>query len=58
MKVKENKFSQELRLKEIVLKHNLNYEYLKSMLESVKRKKMNRKNNYHQSTINELIEKL
>lgn len=57
MKVKENKAMQEYRLNEISTEKGIDYESLKTLLESVKTKKLLKRNNYHQQKINDIIEK-
>lgn len=57
MKIKENKVLQEQRLKEISLDKSVDYESLKLLLESVRTKKLLKRNNYHQQKINDVIEK-
>lgn len=57
MKIKEAKVLQEQRLKEISTENGVNYDSLKSLLESVKTKKLLKRNNYHQQKINDIIEK-
>lgn len=57
MKIKETKFLQEKRLKEISTDKGIDYESLKSLLESVRTKKLLRRNNYHQQKIHDIIEK-
>ncbi len=57
MKIKETKVLQEKRLKEISDSKNIDYASLKSFLESVRTKKLLKRNNYHQQKINDLIEK-
>ena len=57
MKIKETKVLQEQRLKEISTEKGIDYDSLKSLLESVKTKKMLKRNNYHQPKINDVIEK-
>lgn len=57
MKIKEAKILQEQRLKEISNSKGIEYESLKSLLESVKTKKLLKRNNYHQQKINDEIEK-
>lgn len=57
MKIKETKILQEQRLKEISIDKGIDYESLKSLLESVKTKKLLKRNNYHQQKINDVIEK-
>lgn len=57
MKIKETKVLQEQRLKEISTATGIDYESLNSLLESVKTKKLLKRNNYHQQKINDVIEK-
>ncbi len=57
MKIKETKLLQEQRLKEISLDKGVDYYSLKSLLESVRTKKLLKRNNYHQQKINDVIEK-
>ncbi len=57
MKIKETKVLQEQRLNEISIDKGVNYDSLKSLLESVKTKKLLKRNNYHQQKINDVIEK-
>lgn len=57
MKIKEAKAIQEQRLKEICDKKDVDYNSLNSLLESVKTKKLLKRNNYHQQKINDIIEK-
>jgi hypothetical protein len=57
MKIKETKISQEIRLNDICLNKGIDYSSLKTLLESVKTKKLLKRNNYHQPKINEVIEK-
>ena len=57
MKIKETKILQEQRLKEISTDKGIDYASLKSLLESVRTKKLLKRNNYHQQTINDVIEK-
>lgn len=57
MKIKEAKVLQEQRLKEIAIDKGVNYDSLKSLLESVRTKKLLKRNNYHQQKINDAIEK-
>lgn len=56
MKIKETKVLQEQRLIEISTNKGVNYNSLKSLLESVRRKKLLKRNNYHQEKINDEIE--
>jgi len=57
MKIKENKVFQDERLKEISNDKGVDYDSLRSLLESVKTKKLLKRNNYHQQKINDVIEK-
>ena len=57
MKIKETKVLQEQRLNEISTKKGVDYNSLKSLLESVRTKKLLKRNNYHQQKINDVIEK-
>ena len=57
MNIKENKAAQEQRLKEIATNNGVDYDSLKSLLDSVKTKKLLKRNNYHQQKINDVIEK-
>jgi hypothetical protein len=57
MKIKETKVLQEQRLNEISNEKGVDYDSLKSLLESVRTKKLLKRNNYHQQKINDVIEK-
>tara|TARA_B110000046_G_C12967512_1_gene387422 strand:- start:264 stop:446 length:183 start_codon:yes stop_codon:yes gene_type:complete len=57
MKIKETKILQIQRLKEICNEKNVNFDSIKILLESVKTKKLRKRNNYHQQKINDVIEK-
>lgn len=57
MKIKETKLLQEQRLREISTEKGIDFASLKSLLESVKTKKLLKRNNYHQQKINDVIEK-
>ena len=57
MIVNETKLLQKQRLKEISIENGIDYESLNSILESVRKKKLLKKNNYHQQKINDVIEK-
>jgi hypothetical protein len=57
MKIKETKVLQEQRLNEISTDKGVDYDSLKSLLESVRTKKLLKRNNYHQQKINDVIEK-
>ena len=56
MKIKETKVLQEQRLKEISSEKGVDYSSLKSLIESVRTKKLLKRNNYHQQKINDVIE--
>ena len=56
MKIKETKVLLEQRLNEISTHKGVDYDSLKSLLESVRTKKL-LKRNYHQQKINDVIEK-
>jgi hypothetical protein len=57
MKIKETKILQIQRLKELCNEKNVNFDSIKILLESVKTKKLLKRNNYHQQKINDVIEK-
>lgn len=57
MKIKETQKQQEQRLNEITSQKGLEYNSLKSLLESVRTKRLLKRNNYHQQKINDVIEK-
>lgn len=57
MKIKETKLMQNLRLKEICNERDVHFESVETLLESVKTKKLLKRNNYHQQKINDIIEK-
>ena len=57
MKLKETQKQQEKRLQEISEQKGIDYTSLKSLLESVRTKKLFKRNNYHQQKINVEIEK-
>ncbi|WP_299672952.1 hypothetical protein [uncultured Polaribacter sp.] len=56
MKIQEIKHKQLNRLKEICEESDVNYSSLNSLLESVKTKKLYKRNNYHLQKINDEIE--
>ena len=56
MKIKETKVLQEQRLKEISTENGIDYRSLKELLDSVRTKKLIKRNNYHQQKINDIIE--
>ena len=57
MKIKETKVLQEQRLKDISTAKGVDYDSLKSLLESVRTKKLLKRNYIHQHKINDVIEK-
>ena len=57
MKIKETKVLQEQRLNEISTEKGVDYDSLKSLLESVRTKKLLKRNYIHQHKINDVIEK-
>lgn len=57
MKIKETKILQIQRLKELCNEKNVNFDSIGILLESVKTKKLLKRNNYHQQKINDVIEK-
>jgi hypothetical protein len=57
MRIKETHKQQEKRLEEISAQMGIDYSSLKSLLESVRTKKLLKRNNYHQQKINDVIEK-
>ena len=57
MKIKEAKHFQEQILKEISIENDVDYDSLKSLIESARTKKLLKRNNYHQQKINDIIEK-
>ena len=57
MKIKETRVLQEQRLNEISADKGVDYDSLKSLLQSVRTKKLLKRNNYHQQKINDVIEK-
>jgi hypothetical protein len=57
MKIKESKLLQEQRLYEIATEKGVNYDSLKELIDSVRTKKLLKRNNYHQQKINDVIEK-
>jgi len=58
MGIKENKTTQHQRLKDICVEYNISFGSLEILLNSVKTKKLFKRNNYHQQKINDVIEKL
>jgi hypothetical protein len=57
MKIKETQLEQEQRLKEMCTDKGIDYGCMRLLLESVKTKKLLKRNNYHQQKINDVIEK-
>lgn len=57
MKIKVNKELQEQRLNQISIEKGVDYNSLNSLLQSVRTKKLLKRNNYHQQKINDEIEK-
>ena len=57
MKIKETRLLQEQRLNEISTEIGVDYDSLKSLIQSVRTKKLLKRNNYHQQKINDVIEK-
>lgn len=57
MKVNKNKELQIQRLKEICNDKEISYDSLNELLESVRTKKLRKRNNFHQEKINEIIER-
>lgn len=57
MKIKEKKIEQDHRLSEISDLKGIDYSSLKELLDSVKTRKLMKRNNYHQQKINDVIEK-
>lgn len=56
MKIKENKIIQEQRLKEICIERDVSFDSIKTLLNSVKTKKLLSRRNYHHQTISDIIE--
>lgn len=56
MKIQEIKLKQLSRLKEICEGKNVDYNSIQSLLDSVKTKKLYKRNNYHLQKINDEIE--
>lgn len=57
MEIKETKLLRSQRLKGICEKKDVNFESIETLLESVKTKKLLKRNNYLQQKINDVIEK-
>lgn len=56
MKIKEVKALQDQRLKEICHEKDIEYDTLEVLLDSVRTKKLLKRNNYHQQKIIDIIE--
>ncbi|AJR03762.1 DNA modification system-associated small protein [Siansivirga zeaxanthinifaciens] len=56
MKIKKTKLLQNQRLKDICKDKEVNFETIETLLDSVKTKKLLKRNNYHQQKINDVIE--
>ena len=56
MKIQAIKLEQLSRLKEICEEKNVDYKSIQSLLDSVKTKKLYKRNNYHLQKINDEIE--
>jgi|TARA_B110000503_G_scaffold143287_1_gene243832 hypothetical protein len=56
MRIQEIKLKQLSRLKEICEEKNVDYNSIQSLLDSVKTKKLYKRNNYHLQKINDEIE--
>jgi len=54
--IKETKENQTKRLKEISKENNIDFNSLKLLVDSVKTKKLFKRNNYHFQKINDVIE--
>lgn len=57
MKINQNQKEQNEKLKALCLSNNISFETMSTLLDSVKTKKLLKRNNYHQQKINDLIEK-
>lgn len=57
MKIKESKILQDKRLNDLCIDKGIEFNSVNILLESVKTKKLLKRNNYHQQTISEVIEK-
>ncbi len=56
MKIKETRFIHESKLKDLCNENGIEYSSLTTLINSVKTKKLLKRNNYHQQTINDIIE--
>lgn len=57
MKKIDAKMQQEIRLRNICEEFGIDYDSLVALLDSVKTKKLLKRNNYHQQKINDIIER-
>lgn len=57
MRINENKKLQIQRLKEICNDKEVSFNSLETLLDSVRTKKLLKRNNYHQQKINDVIER-
>jgi hypothetical protein len=57
MKIKEAKLNQQKRLTEICKQKKIDSNSMINLLESVKTKKLYKRNNFHQQKISDIIEK-
>lgn len=57
MNIRETKMQQLNRLQEICMDNDINFDSMIALLDSVKTKKLLKRNNYHQQKINDVIEK-
>lgn len=57
MKIKETKLLEIQRLKKICNDKDVHFKSIEILLNSVKTKKLLKRNNYHQQKINQIIEK-
>lgn len=56
MKIQETKNAQNQKLEDLCLENKLDFNSMLSLLDSVKTKKLLKRNNYHQQKINDEIE--
>lgn len=57
MRIKDQKNKQKIRLKEISQKNGVDFDSLQLLVDSVRTKKLFKRNNYHFQKINDTIEK-
>ena len=57
MKINKNKELQIQRLREICNNEEVSFDSLEELLESVRTKKLHKRNNFHQVKINDVIER-